>query len=194
MARDRKIGRHFWLHEFPGWELATDADVAHLERTVAMVLDPVRDAFGPVYPSSWTTWSDGTPRSGAHSHPGTVDFVVAGDRTRAAWEWGADYLVPLGYVGRWIYEPERDPDAGVPQGEHIHMAPQEAMVAVFDDPRVQVLEETSEGHYELVQRVAGGALLAFAAAAAVFFSRAGEGAMRNMKAPPTAEAIGGTVA
>lgn len=156
MAADRKLSRDFWLHEFPGWGNATESDVAALQETVVRVLQPVRDAMGvPVRPSSWMWWSDGTGRTGSHSEPGTVDFVVDDGKTFEAFEWIDRHLVPMGYIGRNIYEPERSSDEGRPQGEHIHLAPRGAMVAVFDDPRIQSYVETSEGDYELFRAAAG---------------------------------------
>lgn len=159
MALDRKLSRDFWLHEASGWRDATEAEVAELQTTVVRVLQPIRSHFGvPVRITSWQTWSDGTPREGSHSHPGTVDFVVDGGLTREAWEWGRLYLVPSGYIGRWIYEPARTAaesraqgGAGRRQGEHVHMAPRDAMLEVFGKGDIQVLEEHEEGVYELAR-------------------------------------------
>lgn len=172
MAADRQLSRNFWLHEFPGWERATDSDVSMIAETVVRVLQPIRSELGSaVRPTSWLWWSDGTPRTGAHSHAGTIDFVVDGGRTFDAFDWANTALVPAGYIGRLIYEPERT-GAPNPQGEHIHMAPRAAMISVYGDPDIQVLRETSEGSYSLY-RVAvawsatalalGGALLFFLA-------------------------------
>lgn len=174
MARDRQLSADFWLREFPGWEEATEDDVARLQPTVARVLQPIRSAFGvPVRPTSWMRWSSGELRTGSHAHGGTVDFVVGDGRTPEVFEWGAQQLIPAGYIGRWIYEPQRGgPDA---QGEHIHMAPLGAMVEVFADSRIQVLEEREEGEYFLhfeVAPIAFGALVALGAGAAFLFSLA----------------------
>lgn len=174
MAADRQLSRNFRLSEFPGWREASEEDVERLEETVARVLQPIRTAFNvPVRPTSWMRWSDGTPRTGAHAHGGTVDFVVADNFTPAVFEWGAQHLIPSGYIGRWIYEPTRSESEGQAQGEHIHMAPRAAMVEQFADGRIQVLEERGEGdyflHFEVAPVAIGGGLLLAAAAAAVLW-------------------------
>lgn len=154
---DRRLSANFWLHEFPGWNRpeTTEADVARLRETVARVLQPIRNAMGTdVIPTSWTHWSSGAARTGSHAHGGTVDFVVADGRTFEAFEWGARHLAPTGYVGRWIYEPERSAAEGQRQGEHIHMAPVEAMVEHVGDPSIQVLVEREEGRYEFFRTAA----------------------------------------
>lgn len=147
---DTKLSGNFWLSEAPCWTFATASDVAQLQEFAARVLQPIRSHFDvPVFITSWKWWRDGcTPRSGAHAF-GAVDFQVSAGLTRAAWEWGAQHLVPSGYIGRWIYEPARSSSEGTPQGEHIHAAPRSAMVAAFGDDRIQVLEETTEGQYVL---------------------------------------------
>ena len=154
--RDRRLSADFWLHEFTGWQDATDAQVRRLEETVSRVLQPLRNRFGKVTPTSWVSWRSGAPRTGSHAFGGTVDFVVDGGRTREAFEWGARYLVPAGYIGRWIYEPDRSAAEGHPQGEHIHMAPVVDMVDHAGDPRIQVLEELDEGNF-VFYRVAAAA-------------------------------------
>ena len=144
MATDFQLSRDFWLHEAPCWARATETDVAKLYETAARVLQPTRNKFGPVHLTSWMWWTDGcTPRTGSHSQGGTVDFVVAGGQTLAAWEWGNTYLMPSGYIGRWIYEPET-----ALQGEHIHMSPRADMLAEYGDGRIQALKELPDGtHY-----------------------------------------------
>ncbi|MGE0161064.1 MAG: hypothetical protein AB7T31_16835 [Gemmatimonadales bacterium] len=173
MATDRQLSRNFRLSEFPGWRDATEEDVERLEETVARVLQPIRTALGvPVRIGSWMRWSDGSPRSGAHAHGGTVDFTVDQGRTPDAFAWGSQHLIPSGYVGRWIYEPARSAAEGTPQGEHIHVAPRVAMVEKFADGRIQVLEEREEGeyflHFETVPAIGAG-LLALAAAAVALY-------------------------
>lgn len=176
MAADRQLSANFRLSEFPGWREASEHDVELLEETVARVLQPLRSAFGVrVRPTSWMRWSDNTPRTGAHAHGGTVDFVVDQGRTAEAFEWGAQELIPSGYIGRWIYEPTRTEAEGQAQGEHIHMAPRAAMVEQFADSRIQVLEERGEGDYFLhfeVAPVAWGALVALALAAVAYMGLA----------------------
>lgn len=182
MATDRQLSANFWLREFPGWENATEEDVARLRPTVSRVLQPLRSHMGvPVRPTSWKWWSSGVPRKGSHAHGGTVDFVVADGLTPEAFEWGAQHLIPSGYIGRWIYEPERRDSRGrVTQGEHIHMAPVEAMLEQHperaDSTLIQVLEEREEGSYFLhfeVAPVAWGGLAALAGAAVLYFTLAG---------------------
>jgi len=169
MALDRQLSRNFWLREASGFEDATEAEVAELAETVARVLQPIRTEFGvPVRISSWQTWSSGERRTGSHSHAGTVDFVVGGGLTRDAFEWASSALTPAGYIGRLIYEPSRSSAEGRAQGEHIHMAPRGAMVEVFGDPNIQVLEERAEGEY-VFYRVATGLGLGAIAALAGFF-------------------------
>lgn len=148
---DRQLSGDFWLHEFPCWERATEADVAQLEESVPRVLQPVRNQFGPVYPTSWKWWRAGcTPRTGAHRH-GALDFEVSGGQTKDAWEWGNTHLLPSGYIGRWIYEPET-----ATQGEHIHMAPRSAMLAHNGDGRIQSLLERPDGSYWLAMDLTEG--------------------------------------
>lgn len=169
MALDRQLSRNFWLNEFSGWEHASELEVAQAGELVARVLQPVRTVFGvPVTVTSWRRWSDGTPRTGAHAH-GAVDFVVGNGMTRQAFEWIAQHIVPTGYVGRLIYEPQRSAAEGQPQGEHIHLAPREAMVALNGDASIQVLEERAEGEY-IMARIAAGLGASVAVLAAVFFS------------------------
>lgn len=141
MATDRQLSRNFWLHEAPCWQHATEADVAKLQETAARVLQPVRNQFGPVYITSWKWWTDGCePRTGSHAQGGTVDFVVSGGRTEDAWQWGNTALMPSGYIGRWIYEPD-----GPSQNEHIHMAPRADMIAAFSDGAIKALRELPNG-------------------------------------------------
>lgn len=169
MATDRQLSRDFWLHEFSGWERATEPEVSQLQETVVRVLQPTRSHFGvELIPTSWLEWSDGTPRTGAHGY-GAVDYVLADGRTREAFDWSHQYLVPAGYIGRLIYEPQRTAAEGEPQGEHIHMAPVRTMVAYNGDRTVEVLEEREEGHYVLARVAAAGLGLGAAALAAGLF-------------------------
>lgn len=151
MIADRQLAADFWLNEAPCWWLATESQVAKLEETVARVAQPIRRAFGPTYITSWLWWSGGcAPRDGVHAFGGTIDLVVGGGRTFEAWEWGNLHLMPTGYLGRWIYEPEiRGPDGEKIQGEHIHAAPREDMIAYNGDARIQSLRETEPGRYVL---------------------------------------------
>lgn len=152
MATDRQLARNFWLHEFPCYREASERQVDALEETVARVLQPARDRWGRIRPTSWLWWSSGcTPRDGAHDpggpHPGTVDFVALDADTREVWEWGRHNILPAGYVGRWIYEPEfRDAEGRKIQGEHVHAAPRAAMIPL-GHAEIQALEETEPDVY-----------------------------------------------
>lgn len=171
-VRDRKLSADFWLHEFPGWDApaTTEEHVARLEQTVARVLQPTRSRYGvPVRIGSWTHWRSGEPRTGSHAHGGTVDYVVDDGLTFDAFEWASRYLVPSGYIGRLIYEPDRSATEGKPQGEHIHLAPVAAMLEHTGDPSIQVLVERAEGKYELYRTAAAGGLLVLALVAGFFF-------------------------
>lgn len=141
MATDMQLSRNFWLRWVPCWWVAEPADVAKLQETTARVLQPLRNKFGPVFVSSWKWWATGcAPRTGSHGQGGTVDLEVSGGQTLAAWEWGNTYLMPSGYIGRWIYEPETES-----QGEHIHVAPRADMIAYNGDGRIQSLKELPDG-------------------------------------------------
>lgn len=158
MRADVQLSSDFWLHEAPCWWQANDHQVAQLEETAARVLQPVRDAYGLTEISSWLWWRDGcTARSGAHAGGGTVDFVVPGANMRDVWQWGRLYLVPSGYIGRWIYEPAltAEENNGQPQGEHIHMATRADMIAYNGDSRIQVLEQLPSGEYVLYEEWGG---------------------------------------
>lgn len=148
---DRQLSNNFWLHEFPGWDhpLTNERDVARLRESVQRVLQPIRNEFGPVVPTSWMRWSDGSARDGSHAHGGTVDFQTPSASLRDVASWGVTYLLPSGYVGRWIYEPARAAtDPGGRQGEHIHMAPRAAMLEALGIGDIGAYNETSEGRYE----------------------------------------------
>lgn len=180
MASDRQLGANFWLREFTGWQRATETQVARLQETVARVLQPIRSTFGVrVIPTSWIAWSSGELRTGTHADGGAVDFVLEDGLTDDAFEWGAQHLVPAGYIGRWIYEPARAAAPGVArQGEHIHMAPRRAQIAHqgrAEGSAIQVLEERGEGEYFLhfeVTPLTVGAVLALGAGVAFLLTLA----------------------
>lgn len=140
------LGPNFTLGEFPCWDYATAEDVGHLTETVDRVLQPVRDRWGPVVPTSWMRWRDGCAlRQGAHGQGGTVDFIVPGANLRTVFDWGVAQLVPLGYLGRWIYEPTT-----TDQNEHIHAAPVADMLAAFNKGDRLAFVETQDGEYAAV--------------------------------------------
>lgn len=133
------LGPNFALENMPCYQRASSSDIQKLHATVTYVLQPIRDAFGPVIVSSWKWWDNGcTLRTGsAHEAGGTVDFVTPNANLSQVFTWGVLHL-PRWYVGRWIYEPafpaELDSTGNVvkpAQGLHIHMAPIADMVKVF---------------------------------------------------------------
>lgn len=151
MARDRQLTKDFRLSEAPCWELATEEQIRKLQETSARVLQPLRNVFGTTYITSWLWWANGCePRTGVHKEGGTVDIVLPGS-TLEAWEWGNTYLMPTGYIGRWIYEPQTPR-----QGEHIHCAPRADMLAYNGDGRIQSLKELPNGEYWLAMEWAEG--------------------------------------
>ena len=98
MAPDRQLSANFWLHEFPCYEHATEADVAFLQETVDQRLQPTRDRFGRIVPTSWRWWRRHcTPREGAHGDPGTVDIVPLDAPIPEVHRWMAAH-VPYGEV------------------------------------------------------------------------------------------------
>ena len=149
---DFQLSRNFWLHEAPCWWNATEADAAKLQETAARVLQPIRNEFGPVLITSWKWWTDGcTPRTGSHSAGGTVDFVTPDADMEQVWEWGNTHLMPSGYVGRWIYEPNT-----ATKGEHIHIAPRADMIQVFSDSTIKSLRELPNGSTYVYQEWTAG--------------------------------------
>jgi len=146
MIADRQLSRDFWLHEIPCWELYTEAQADEAAEFAARVAQPIRHQFGRTDITSGRYWAAGcVPRTGSHAF-GAMDLVVSGGRTKEAWKWGATALMPSGYIGRWIYEPTRYDETGRKiQGEHIHVAPREAMLAYNGDGRIQALEELEDG-------------------------------------------------
>lgn len=160
MVADRQLSANFRLSRMPCWERASEDDVARLRETVARVLQPARDRWGAIVVSSWRWWRDGcTPRSGAHAGGGTVDIVPFGAPAPQVFEWLRRYIVPAGYVGRLIYEPDWWRDGGDEpagpgdvkvQGEHIHIAPRRDMADAGLPDDVGVYEETQPGSYAYV--------------------------------------------
>lgn len=141
MAEDIQLSRNFRLSEAPCWWKADASQVARLQETAARVLQPIRQRFGETVITSWLWWRDGcVPRTGAHGQGGTVDFVVPGANLWEVFEWGNQHLMPSGYIGRWIYEPETGS-----QGEHIHVAPRWDMQEAFGDSTIKSLRELPSG-------------------------------------------------
>lgn len=120
-----QLSRNFTLEEMPCYRSATPLDIARLYDTVQNVLQPVRDRWGLTRVTSWKWWRSGcVQRDGSHAGGGTVDFIVPGANLRDVFDWGVKELMPRGYIGRWIFEPEwRDDSGQLVQGEHIHVAP-----------------------------------------------------------------------
>ena len=91
-----RLGRNFTLGEFSGWMQASRAQVENLRELVATVLQPIRDPFGPVLPTSWIRWSSGAPRTGAHSTGGAADFIVPGVPSAVVFWWAYTQQLPVG--------------------------------------------------------------------------------------------------
>lgn len=134
MNPDRRISRNFVLSEFSGWQTATAGEILRLEEFVHSVLQPIRDRWGVIIPTSWRTWSSGEPRTGAHAQ-GAVDFVPAEAPMMDVHMWAAYNL--RGRYGEII--DERD---------HIHVTPP----GVGGDG--EVLVEYREGEYAAVDPTA----------------------------------------
>lgn len=130
MATDRQLSRHFWLHEFPGWEQATEEEVERLRSTVIEpILQPTRDRWGVIWPSSWTHWRSGRRRTGAHADGGAVDFVPRD--------------APIPVVHAWMAANLRDRIGElIDERDHIHVTRWGL------GGRGQVLVEPTEGEYE----------------------------------------------
>jgi hypothetical protein len=110
MAEDRRFRRsgaptaggdrgdsNFSLHEFPGWEQATEAQIKILElEAVRPFLQPIRDRWGRIDPSSWLRWRSGERRTGSHADPGTVDFVPALATIPEVFQWIRAMGLPYG--------------------------------------------------------------------------------------------------
>lgn len=155
MDTDAQLTKNFRLSEAPCWQKATELDAQKLQETAARVLQPIRNRFGRTKITSWKWWRSGcTPRTGSHAGGGTVDFVVANGKTLEAWEWGATNLLPTGYIGRWIYEPQT-----ATQGEHIHVATRPDMVAHNGDATIQALKENPDGSYFLAREMTAGSFV-----------------------------------
>jgi len=128
-----QLSPDFTLEEMPCYQRATGSDIDALKTTVARVLQPARDKWGPLVVTSWKWWANGCSlRTGAHGQTGgTVDFITPRANLVDVFKWGL--LMPWrDYVGRWIYEPAvLDSSGGVLQGEHIHVATIRDMVSAF---------------------------------------------------------------
>ena len=116
MNPDRRLSLNFWLREFSGWETATALQLQRLEELVRTLLQPIRNRWGRIVPTSWVRWHDGRPRTGDHADGGTVDFVPLDAGLEEVWEWTRLNL-PAAY-GVLILEP---PETSL-NGEtgHIH--------------------------------------------------------------------------
>lgn len=151
-----QLGPDFTLEEMPCYEKASSSDVAKLRDTVTYVLQPIRNAFGPVIVTSWRWWkANCRARTGPHSGGGTVDFVTPNADLRTVFAWGYLHL-PRTFVGRWIYEPSIPGPGGVlEQGEHVHVASRQDMRDVdgITDSAAYVM--TSAGTYTPVAGWAG---------------------------------------
>lgn len=169
MARDRRLGSYFWLHEFPCYWKATEEQADVLELQARTLLDPLRRRFGRITPTSWLYWSDCRPRTGAHSDPGTVDFVATGlieDRggaPRKAWAdqtpaereitkqshydvvWWAGQYLPASQFGQIIDE-----------RSHVHLTRPGVGGRTGQNPVGEVLREPEEGRFVYLFEGSGG--------------------------------------
>lgn len=75
-----------------GVPTASPIQLANLRDLVDNILQPIRDRFGPVVPTSWTVYSSGAPRTGAHATGGAVDFQVPGASLEDVHRWAAGAL------------------------------------------------------------------------------------------------------
>ena len=158
MATDAQLSRNFWLSEAPCWWHANAEEIGRLQESTARVLQPTRNRWGETIITSWMWWRDGCEaRTGSHSWGGTIDYVVPGADLWEVFEWSNSYLMPSGYIGRLIYEPDRFDEKGKKiQGEHIHMAPRADMVGVYNDPVIKSMRETDDGTMYVYQDWAEG--------------------------------------
>lgn len=105
-----QLSRNFQLSEFPCSDRATPGEIAQLRHLVGTVLQPTRDRWGPIRPTSWRWWSDGcVPRVGDHS-AGAVDFVPLRATTAQVARWMGENL--HGRFGKVLDE-----------HDHIHVTP-----------------------------------------------------------------------
>ena len=117
MAADRQLGANFWLREFPCWEIASEADVAGLAETVRDRLQPARNEFGRLVPTSWRWWSKGcVPRVGAHADARTVDFVPQDAPIPAVHAWMAANVAYGEVIDEFNHIHVTAPGVGDPQG------------------------------------------------------------------------------
>ena len=107
---DRQLSRDFRLSEWPCWELASAVEVAQLQQLTRDVLQPARDRWGAIRPTSWRWWRDGCrPRTGDHA-AGAVDVVPLAASTREVARWLGEHR--HGRFGRVLDE-----------GDHLHITP-----------------------------------------------------------------------
>ena len=124
------LAPNFALGEFPGWERATGAQLDNLARIVRDLIQPARDAWGPIRITSWLRDTG----SGAHKDGGAVDFVPVYAAVPVVHRWMAANVAPFGEL--------------IDERDHIHVTL----------PGVggwgQVLIEPTEGEYAAVDSTA----------------------------------------
>lgn len=126
MASDEQFSVNFWFREFPGWELASDAQKEKAREIARFILQPTRRKFGVLRITSWLRQG-----SAAHGDGGAVDFVAV-DEIERQWQalplqereaapntarrkaeelahlrvkdWMATHLVPARIIGELIAE------------------------------------------------------------------------------------------
>lgn len=102
-----RLSSNFRLSEFEGWDVASTRQLDNLEALVTGLLQPARDVFGYVDPSSWLRSAAEDP-SGAHRTGAAVDFVPLEAPIPVVHRWMAEQLA--GGFGELIDE-----------GDHIHV-------------------------------------------------------------------------
>ena len=106
--------RFFQYAEFPGWEWATETQLANLDLLVRDQLEPARIALGvPVHIQSWLRTAGNTPSI----HPSGAAFdAVAGSPPSLAATWDLwTWLARNARVGELIYEQPKTGQTG-----HVH--------------------------------------------------------------------------
>ncbi len=120
MAGPVRFSRFFHSSEVPGWELYSPEEAHVAAEVVRSFLTPIRRRWGRVVITSGLFSEDLERRTGAHSDPGTFDWVPVealedGHSLREVGDWVATYMASE--YGELIVEPV--PFGGSVTG-HIH--------------------------------------------------------------------------
>lgn len=162
MPTDRRLGSYFWAHEFPCWEKTTEADLDVLQGTVRELMDPTRRRWGRLDPTSWMHHRAGCrKRTGAHVHPGTVDFIATQHMRELGVENPLQGWADMSEedrrrtedahqeVGRWMatYLPATAYGQIIDERSHIHITRPGVGGRPGDSPTGMALREPEEGKY-----------------------------------------------